>query len=161
MPHSRKKTMLIAILVTLGVLLILFTVVSYRIYRNELRRFYAYAPYANAWFHYVDLRGRPPATLADLEAEYTALASRDSDLPPAAPFGRPDFRPCEGLPDDDYLIIVEPETDTWLVLTRMLLYAHPDGTGLHMEQEYRWRVNDRITADDEKRQRANTHKSRE
>lgn len=123
--------------------------------RDAVRRFYVYGVYANALTYYHDRYDSAPTTREALESAYRANEYRRGDTPPLPPHEPPVFRPAAGLPDGEYLVIVEPEPDGWFSWTRLVIYGRPDGSVTRLATAWRWTVEDRIRADDEARAQAN------
>ncbi len=117
--------------------------------RDAPERFNYYAAYSHAWHEYYQQHGEEPPDIRSMEQAYMAAGSAESPLPPPPPFERPEYRPIEGLPAGEYIIIIEPPP-RWYSLTRTVIYASTGGD-TRVVAEPRTSIDELIAKDDKRR----------
>lgn len=137
---SRKRKLWVVIIVVLVLLALVAGVVVWEV-RDANRRFFVYAPYANALSQYLDDTGRLPPSLDDLERHYNAYEYRIIELPvPVDCYPRILFFPVQASDDRFYLVMAEPKTDRVLQMTRFMIYVNPHSRSVKIEAVWRWEV---------------------
>ena len=117
------------------------------VYRTSVRLYYAYAGYANALGEYLATHGHPPDSLEELEAHYNAPGPRSAQLPPPAPYPRPEYyRPPEGQRGSYVAIVSPPSASSWTVY-RVVVHTSLETRSARAELVFRWRVDDLIADD--------------
>lgn len=98
---------------------------SYR--RHVMRRFYAFAIYANAYEHCCFFQGMKTPSLEVIESTYNAYDRKRGDIPAPSEYHRPEYRPVATDSDEVFLIFVEnPPADAWFD-SRYVILSTPDG----------------------------------
>ncbi len=148
-PKRSWKRVALRLSITLAISVVLGGIASWILYRDSIERFNIYAAYSHALHEYYAQHGKEPPDIRSMEKAYMAAGSAESPLPPPPPFERPEYRPIEGLPDGEYVIMIEPPPH-WYSLTRVIIYASTDGA-TRVVAEPRTSVEELVAEDDERR----------
>ena len=149
-PKRSWKRVAIRLSISLAISGVLIAISFPILRRDATERFNIYAAYSHALHEYYEQNGREPPDLPSMEAAYMASGSAESPLPPPPPFERPEYRPIEGLPAGEYIIIIEPPSPHWYSLTRTVIYASTGGD-TRVVAEPRTSIDDLIAEDDNRR----------
>jgi len=117
----------------------------------RMRRFYAFAGYADAISEFAP-QGLPvPNAINAIEDGYNRLERRHVDLPSPPWHLRPTYRPMTGLRGGPYLVFIETKPPGLQDWTRLVIFANADGSETRVYRVSESELAAMIAKDDELR----------